>query len=506
LIDTTYYGPLMARAEHLGLTVRDGLIYSPAGLLYIPQDETLRSTLMREVHDAPTGGHLGREKTYRRLTARVYWRGVYRDVQDYVRSCVSCAQNKASHLNASDVLHPLPIPARRWETMTMDFVGPLPMTSSGHDFLLAVVDKFSKTVHLIPCTQKVTASEVSQLVYDNVVRLHGFPEVIVSDRDSRFTSNFWKALWKLSGTQLAMSTSYHPQTDGQTENVNRAVQDILRAYVKDNRKDWDRHLTAVEIAINSSRHASTGYTPHFLSHNQEMRLPFGIALKEAMVSAKVPAAVTAMSDMAANDETARTRMADAQAQQEKAANRHRREESYAVGEQVMLNTKHLTGYKHKLACRFIGPFAVVGAGTGSVTLDLPADMRIHAVVNVDKVKRYVPSVGEWPGRVQHSRPLPVRVAEDGTGEYEVEAILGRKEELESPSDSTAAGGRRTKKVMVLRYLVLWKGYSMDDCSWERDTNLAGAMDLVVDYERRLQAEESGHPSVMMLCLGERVKQ
>jgi hypothetical protein len=286
LTDEVYYGPLKARADHLGLTVKDGLVCSPAGLLYIPQDVTIRTTLMREVHDAPTGGHLGREKTYRRLTARVYWRGVYNDVQDYVRSCVSCAQNKASHLNASDLLHPLPIPARRWETMTMDFVGPLPMTSSGHDFLLVVVDKFSKTVHLIACTQKVTASEVSQLVYDNVVRLHGFPETIVSDRDTRFTSNFWKALWKLSGTQLAMSSSYHPQTDGQTENVNRAVQDILRAYVKDNRKDWDRHLTAVEIAINSSRHASTGYTPHFLSHNQEMRLPFGIALKEAMASAK----------------------------------------------------------------------------------------------------------------------------------------------------------------------------------------------------------------------------
>jgi hypothetical protein len=506
LADKVYYGPLMARADHLGLTVTDGLVYSPAGLLYIPQDVTLRTTLMREVHDAPTGGHLGREKTYRRLTARVYWRGVYHDVQDYVRSCVSCAQNKASHLNASDLLHPLPIPARRWETMTMDFVGPLPMTSSGHDFLLVVVDKFSKTVHLVACSQKVTASEVSQLVYDNVVRLHGFPETIVSDRDTRFTSNFWKALWKLSGTQLAMSSSYHPQTDGQTENVNRAVQDILRAYVKDNRKDWDRHLTAVEIAINSSRHASTGYTPHFLSHNQEMRLPFGIALKEAMASATVPAAVSAMSDMAANDETARTRMAEAQAQQEKASNRHRREESYAVGDQVMLNTKHLAGYKHKLVCRFIGPFAVVAAGTGIVTLDLPADMRIHNVVNVDRVKRYVPSVGEWPGRMQHSRPLPVRVADDGTGEYEVEALLGKKEELENPPDSDSEAGRRRKKVMVVRYLVLWKGYSMDDCSWERDTNLAGAMDLVVDYERRLQTEGSGHPSVMVLCLGERVEQ
>jgi hypothetical protein len=512
LTDEAYYVPLVARAEHLGLVVRDGLVYSSSGLLYIPKDETVRATLMREVHDAPTGGHLGREKTYARLTAQVYWQGVYHDVRDYVRSCVRCAQSKASNRTASDFLHPLPIPARRWETISMDFVGPLPKTSKGHDFLLSVVDKFSKMVHFIPCTTTVTASEVALLVYDGVVRLHGFPESILSDRDTRFTSHFWRALWKLSGTQLAMSTSYHPQTDGQTENVNRVVQDILRAYISDSRKDWDRYLTAAEIAINSSRHASTGYTPFFLNYNQEVRLPFGIALKETMVKATVPAAVQVMGEMKANDEAARGRMAEAQAQQEKAANRHRREEVYAVGEQVMLSTKHLLGYKHKLACRFIGPFLIVEVGAGTVRLDLPRDMKVHDRVNVDKVKRYVASVGEWPGRVQESRPLPVRVSDDGQGEYEVVAILGKKEELEDPpppsadepSSSIVAGRRRAKKVMVTRYLVQWAGYSMDDCSWEPAVNLAGAPDLVVDYERRLAAEATGCPSVMMLGVGTRM--
>lgn len=505
LTDSAYYLPLIARAGHLGLTVRDGLVYSPGGLLYIPKDEALRTTLMREVHDAPTGGHLGREKTYARLTAQVYWQGVYHDVRDYVRSCVSCAQNKARNMVAADLLHPLPIPARRWETISMDFIGPLPMTSSGHNFLLVVVDKFSKMVHLIACNQQVKASDVAQLVYDHVVRLHGFPESIISDRDTRFTSNFWRALWKLSGTELSMSTSYHPQTDGQTENVNRAVQDILRAYVSDGRKDWDRHLTAVEIAINSSRHASTGYTPHFLNHNQEMRLPFGIALRESMGSTTVPAAVTAMTEMAVNDETARSRLADAQVRQEKAANRHgRREEVYVVGEQVMLSAKHLVGYKRKLACRFLGPFTIVDIGTATVTLDLPADMRIHDVVNVEKVKRYVPSVGEWPGRQQLSRPPP-QVSDDGTEQWEVEAILGKKEELEYPPSATnpSVVDKKKRRVMVTRYLVQWLGYCMDDCSWEREASLAGSKDLVIDYERKLAAESSGHPSVMMLCLGER---
>jgi hypothetical protein len=508
LTDVDYYVPLLSRAEHLGLVVRHGLVYSPGGLLYIPKDKDVRATLVREVHDAPTGGHLGREKTYRRLTAAVYWQGVYEDVRDYVRSCVSCGQNKAGNRTASDFLHPLPIPARRWETISMDFVGPLPKTSKGHDFLLTVVDKFSKMVHLIPCTQKVTASDVAQLVYDGVVRLHGFPERILSDRDSRFTSHFWRALWKLTGTRLAMSTSYHPQTDGQTENVNRVAQDILRAYVREDRKDWDRYLTATEIAINSSRHASTGYTPYFLNHNQEVRLPFGLALREKTTAAMVPAAAKAMDEMQANDETARSRMAKAQAQQEKAANRHRRVEVYEVGQQVMMNTSHLAGYKHKLACRFVGPFRVVEVGVGTVRLELPSDMKVHDRVNVDKVKRYCPSVGEWPGRSQESRPLPVHVSDDGQEQYEVEAILGKREGMEPPPSSPSedpsftvvSGRRKVKEVMVTRYLVQWMGYSTDECSWEPVANLEGAMDLVVDYERRLEAESTGRPSVMMVVV------
>ena len=178
-----------------------------------------------------------------------------------------------------------------------------------------------------------------------------------------------------------------------------------------------------------------------------MRLPFGIALKQAVAEEKVPAAAAAMTDRAAHDETARTRLAEAQARQQKAANRHRRVEVYAMGDQVMLSTKHLAGYQHKLLCRFIGPFTVIDTGTATVTLDLPTDMRVHDRVNVDRVKRYVPSVGEWPGRTQVSRPLPVRTAADGVGEYEVEAILGKRETLETPPSSADSKG---KMMMSLR--------------------------------------------------------
>jgi hypothetical protein len=169
---------------------------------------------------------------------------------------------------------------------------------------------------------------------------------------------------------------------------------------------------------------------------------------------------------------------------------------YTADVKVMSSTKHLRGYQRKLVCRFIGPLEVVstGTGTGDVTLDLPRDMSIHEsdVVNVDRVKRYVPSVGEWPSRVRHRRPLPVRVAYNSTGEYVVQAILDNKEELEYACDCAAAaedGGQRKKKVMVFSYLLLWKGYSMGDCSGMRDSSLASALELLIDHERRLLAEE-----------------
>jgi hypothetical protein len=501
LTDVTYYQPLLSNAEHLGLIVRDGLVYSASGLLYIPMGSTIRATLLQEVHDAPVGGHLGREKTYARLTAHVYWNGIYADVADYVRSCVSCGQSKARNHTAADLLHPLPIPSRRWETISMDFVGPLPMTPSGHDFLLVIVDRFSKMTHLIPCTQTITAVQVAQLVYDQVIRLHGFPEAIVSDRDSKFTSIFWNALWKLSGTQLKMSASYHPQTDGQTEIVNRLVQDILCAYVSADRKDWDRHLTAVEIAINSSKHASTGYTPFFLNHKQEIRLPFTVAMKEAVDASHVPAAAEMISTMAANDETARSRMAEAQRRQKAAADQHRLQTVYAVNDQVLLSTADLTAYQHKLACRYLGPFAVLAVGDGTVTLDLPDELRrSYPTINVDRVKPYIPSVGEWHGRQQHIRPMPVDVSADGIPEWEVEAILGKKQEKEWAKDETGKFIKKGGKISVTRYLVAWLGFPVSEYTWVKAENMEGSIDLVNDYERKLKNSRPSQHSLMFCCV------
>ncbi len=178
-----------------------------------------------------------------------------------------------------------------------------------------------------------------------------------------------------------------------------------------------------------------------------------------------------------------------------------------MGQQVMMRTDHLAGYAKKLCGRYCGPFAIVAVGRGTVKLDLPGSMKVHATVNVDKVKRYTPSVGEWPGRAQLSRPLPVSVSDDGQKEYEVEAILGKTEVMEDapppagdhPSYTVVGRRGRKEKVKVTYYLVQWLGYGMDDCSWQTAADLANAQDLVADYERRQQTEElRGAASVMMV--------
>ncbi|EGZ21589.1 hypothetical protein PHYSODRAFT_262200, partial [Phytophthora sojae] len=265
---------LRARAhryrEHDGL-----LLYSAvddnADRVVVPNDHVLRLRIMYEYHDAPTAGHPGREKTYLLLTRDFYWAHQYKWVRKYVRACEVCQRVKHAPF-AQAPLQSLPTPSECWQSMSLDFVFSLPPDSLGNTGIVVFVDRFSKMVHLAAVPAEVTAKQTARLFADMVFKHHGMPIDIVSDRDPRFTAHLWQEVFTLLGSQLSMSTADHPQTDGQTERVNRVLVDVLKSYAH-SFQHWSECLPMAEFAINNSVHASTGHTPFYVNAIRHPRLP-----------------------------------------------------------------------------------------------------------------------------------------------------------------------------------------------------------------------------------------
>jgi hypothetical protein len=171
-------------------------------------------------------GHFGVKKTKDVLSTHFYWPRMHHDVERYMSRCTTCNKAK-SRLNPHGLYMPLPIPSAPWEDISMDFVLGLPRTKRS-DSVFVVVDHFSKMAHFIPCHKTDNASYVADLFFTEIVHMHVVPNTIVSDRDAKFLSHFWRTLWFKLGTKLLFSTTCHPQTDGQTEALNQTLSTMLR--------------------------------------------------------------------------------------------------------------------------------------------------------------------------------------------------------------------------------------------------------------------------------------
>jgi transposase InsO family protein len=194
-------------------------------------------------------GHFGVKKTEDVLAAHFFWPKMRCDVERYVLQCTTCKKAK-SRLNPHGLYMPLPVPSVPWEDISRDFVLGLPRTKRGRDIIFVVVDRFSKMAHFIPCHKSDNASHVADLFFTEIVRLHGVPNIIVSDRDAKFLSHFRRTLWFKLGTKLLFSTTCHSQTDGQTEIVNRTLSTMLRVVLKTNLKLREECLPHIEFAYN----------------------------------------------------------------------------------------------------------------------------------------------------------------------------------------------------------------------------------------------------------------
>ncbi|GJZ60326.1 putative reverse transcriptase domain-containing protein [Tanacetum coccineum] len=177
----------------------------------------VRTLIMDEAYKSKYSVHPGADKMYYDLRDRYWWPGMKKDIAMYVSKCLTCLKVKAEHQRPSGLLQQPEIPEWKWEGIAMDFMTKLPRTSSGHDTIWVIVDRLTKFAHFLPMREDYKMDRLARLYLNEIVARHGVPISIISDRDSRFTSRFWQSMQEALGTRLDMSTTYHPQTDGQSE-------------------------------------------------------------------------------------------------------------------------------------------------------------------------------------------------------------------------------------------------------------------------------------------------
>jgi hypothetical protein len=228
--------------------------------LYLCKNSQLKQKVLLEFHTSPVGGHSGFLKTYHRVKKDFFWDGLKTNVQRFVAECVVCQENKVETIKTPGLLQPLSIPSQRWEEVSMDFITGLPK-SEGKSVIMVIVDRLTKYAHFCALFHPFKASTFATAFMETVQKLHGSPKIIVSDRDPIFTGHFWIELFSYLGTQLAHSSSYHPQSDGQTEIVNKCMEGYLRCFVSDKQTQWFKWLPLAEWWYKTSFHTATKMTP-----------------------------------------------------------------------------------------------------------------------------------------------------------------------------------------------------------------------------------------------------
>jgi hypothetical protein len=414
---------------------------------------------------------------------------MYEDVVAYVRECHICQASKSVNQQPAGLLQPLPIPEYPLEDISMDFITHLPRTISGNVGMMVIVDRLTKYVRIIPTSTEddsgIPAAERTAQLFLREWRF-GIPKSIVSDRDVQFTSIFWTELFKLYGTELKFSTTYHPQSDGQTERTNRTLQDVLRSYVADDPDGWDDNVWHVEAAINSTAQVSTGEAPHTLLFGRPMNLPINILTEQ---TSRAPVVNETYKSQAERISKARQHLIEAQERQKKYADINRRDVSFNVGDYVWVSTGNLRkpgDEDSKLKHKYAGPYKVLEKyGNVTYKLQLPdvqLARKIHPVYHVSKLRKFYPRLTKFADDNGNDVPPPPTLIDDSDDieEWEVEGVKGK----------------RTVK-RQLQYLVKWKGFSHWHNSWEPAYLLTNAKEAIGEYnsDRAMKLIEQSRLSV-----------
>lgn len=437
--------------------------------VYVPETQGIRESIIAGFHD---GSHLGTDKTYNSIARSAYWPHLYEDVAKYVASCHDCQSNKTENNRPAGQLQPLEVPVSCWEEVTADFLTKFPKSKRGNDMVLVIVDRLSKRAIFNATKETIDAPEVAVIFQDSLFSKHGVPVAIVSDRDPKFKSKFWRGIAELTNVRLKMSTADHPQTDGQSENMIRTLSNMIRSFIQKFPLDWDTALSQLEFEYNCAKHKSTGLAPFEVELGYVPPNPLARSLAQCNVQCQ--AAVNFVERREAYKRVARDNIARSRANQKHYADKHRRVVTFNVGDLVMLRTEFLETFKRsnlpaKWRPKFMGPLSVIEV-VSPVTyrIELPPSMKkAHNVFHVSKLKPY-------RRRSAEEGLMDIVVDADGTEEQVVAEILDKKRDK-----------RRVK------YLVRFEGEPASEASWHLKADLKNCMDLVRNFERSKDASSRG---------------
>ena len=429
------------------------------GKNYIPQDINLRRDIAKMFHDHETAGHPGELETFNSIQQHYWWPGLRTFVKNYVQGCGTCQQFKIDRNPSKPAFLPTEgsKSTRPFANCSMDLITDLP-PAEGFDSILVVVDQgLTKGIILAPCNKSITAEGTARLLLENLYKRFGLPDKIISDRGPQFASKAFIELLKLLGIKSALSTAYHPQTDGTTERVNQEVEAYLSIYCASHPEEWPLALHTMEFTHNNRRHADRQKTP--------FELMFGdspVAIPLSFENTRYPSIEEKMGTLLRNRE-------EALAAHELARSRmiERRRSTFVPfrkGDKVWLDSRNLkTTYHKKMKPKREGPFSITEVlGPVTYRLRLPATWRIHNVFHAALLRPY--KENEVYGENFTEPPAEL---EEGEEVYEVETILNHR-----------------KRGRGYQYFIKWRGYPITDASWEPEHVFSNDGNMLTQYKRR----------------------